>query len=264
MYVDVYGSWSKGFCKGVHTKGPFRCCTSHPPQICDEVRESMFFSRKDLSKVFAFIWCPFYWLTNGRNAKKSSGRAGGRKCPHMFVTDWGTEASTFPCAAFAVRKGFSDSCPHCHRLATWQVNLFFHSIDSVYKIAIPATASPFHSPDSEATTRSPDGVRRWLHTPYQVGNHQHIFAKDQRKLRECAVKVQLPSVRPPNFPELHHPVLVAGVRIGLSCTWLYSKPPPGTRIRLVAQMLQVTLSNSTLRVGHAARCQSLFWDLLRY
>ena len=46
-----------------------------------------------------------------------------------------------------------------------------------------------------------------------------------RKIRESFANVPLksrfPAWGPPTFPKLHHPVLVAGTRIGLSCAWLY-------------------------------------------
>ena len=66
------------------------------------------------------------------------------------------------------------------------------------------------------------------------GKHQRNFVKDPRKLCECAAKVQVLSLRPPNIPQAAY-ALVAGTKWVELCLILF-----GT---IVAQMLQVTLSS---------------------
>ena len=76
---------------------------------------------------------------------------------------------------------------------------------------------------------------------------REITREVSRKFRECAAKVQVPSLRAPNSPQAASPCVGSwhGDWVEL-CLILF-----GT---VVAQMLQVTLR------GHAARCLSLFCD----
>ena len=77
------------------------------------------FSTKDISKVFTFMCFPFYRPTNGRNTRQFSS-GGGQKCPRMFpLSQTNKLKPQHFLAKPSVRKGVSDSCSHCHRLATW-------------------------------------------------------------------------------------------------------------------------------------------------
>ena len=147
-----------------------------------------FFSAKDLSTVIAFIRFP-YWQRIEIQGNLPAEPVGG-SVPMSQI-----EASIFPCPALTVRKGFSDSCPHYHRQATW----------------VGAALTVRQRPAAALTGCADVCIRLPRESTSEIS----------RKIRESFANVPLksrfPAWGPPTFPKLHHPVLVAGTRIGLSC-----------------------------------------------